>query len=59
MFEEAARLGGMQGKLEWRECVFLDEWRRELEVNEDEEGWRALRNNPQLSVLVVEKECRR
>ncbi|KOS46685.1 hypothetical protein ACN38_g2309 [Penicillium nordicum] len=34
VFEEAARLGGMGGKLEWRECEFLEEeWKLALAMH--------------------------
>ncbi|KAJ5943791.1 methyltransferase domain-containing protein [Penicillium verrucosum] len=57
VFEEAARLGGMGGKLEWRECEFLEEeWKLALGMGKNEEGWRNLCNNPQMSVLVLWKE---
>lgn len=56
VFEEAARAGGMRGKLEWHNCAFAgDEWRRELGLDGDDEGWRLLRERPQLSVLVLRK----
>ncbi|KAK5990824.1 hypothetical protein PT974_09097 [Cladobotryum mycophilum] len=56
IYEEAARAGGLTGKLEWRKCIFLGEdWRWEMGLEDDEEGWRAIQDSPRLSILVVRK----
>ncbi|PHH91961.1 hypothetical protein CDD83_9600 [Cordyceps sp. RAO-2017] len=56
-YEEAARAGGMNGKIEWRLCEFLgDEWRSELRLEGDDEAWRKLQQHPPLSILMVGRE---
>lgn len=54
VYEEAARLGGMMGKLEWRHEVLLgDEWKKEFDLTRDE--WKLREANPHLGILVVWK----
>lgn len=57
LYEESARVGGLQGGLEWRSCAFLgEEWRREIGLDGDDQAWEALQRCPQLSILVAWKE---
>ncbi|KAM4067003.1 methyltransferase [Hirsutella rhossiliensis] len=57
LYEEAARAGDMQGRLEWRSCEFLgEEWRREVGLDGNDEDWRRLQECPPLSILVVWKD---
>ncbi|RFU78966.1 methyltransferase [Trichoderma arundinaceum] len=56
-YEEAARLGGMKGKIEWQTCTFLDqEWRKEVGLEDDDDGWHSLQEYPLLSILLIWKE---
>lgn len=50
LWEEAARAGGMQGRLEWKLCEFPED------MHEDTDAWRFLRKHPQMAVLIVYKE---
>ncbi|TQV98402.1 hypothetical protein V2A60_007854 [Cordyceps javanica] len=63
LYEEAARLAGLQGRLEWRGCEFLgsggndgDDWRSEIGLEKDEEGWNSLREYPQVCIMVLRRE---
>ncbi|KAM4067004.1 methyltransferase [Hirsutella rhossiliensis] len=54
VYEEAARLGGMKGKLEWRHEMLLgDEWARGYNLTRHE--WEVREANPHLGILVVWK----
>lgn len=56
VYEEAARVGGMNGKIEWKTCTFLDgKWRKEIGLEGDEVGWHSLQEYPLLSILLVWK----
>ncbi|EFY93448.1 hypothetical protein J3458_002002 [Metarhizium acridum] len=57
LYEQAARVGGMTGRIVWRNCEFLDEtWREEIGLHGDDDGWRSLQEYPLLCTLLVWKE---
>lgn len=56
IYEEAARLGGFKGKLEWKEETLLGpEWLQEYQSTFTENDWTIRRANPMLGILVVHK----
>jgi SAM-dependent methyltransferase len=56
IYEEAARAGGLKGRMEWHPCEVLDSWRAQIGFEDDPEGWKQLQDVPLLSILVVYKE---
>lgn len=56
IYEEAARLGGFKGKLEWRPEIWKDEELKERYADwMTEADWDVRREHPHMSVLVVHK----
>ncbi|KAL7940416.1 S-adenosyl-L-methionine-dependent methyltransferase [Trichoderma barbatum] len=55
VYEEAARLGGMKGRLEWREEILGGEYTGEQSGLTTEE-WRVRVANPHLGILLVWKD---
>uniref|UniRef100_A0A0B7KMP3 Methyltransferase domain-containing protein n=2 Tax=Bionectria ochroleuca TaxID=29856 RepID=A0A0B7KMP3_BIOOC len=53
LYEAAARLAGLQGKLEWQHCDFPDNLRGELGLDFDAVSWEQLKAFPQLSILTI------
>jgi SAM-dependent methyltransferase len=56
IYEEAARAGGMCGRIEWHRPQILDNWQKELGFEDDPQGWAQLGDPPLLSILVAYKE---
>lgn len=55
VYEEAARLGGMKGKLEWRREILLgDEWKSAYDFSDAE--WSIREQYPHLGMLVVARD---
>ncbi|GLA78714.1 hypothetical protein CBS63078_11145 [Aspergillus niger] len=56
IYEQAARDGGMNGKLEWRRELFPgEEWKETYGLTGQDE-WRVREENPHLGILVVWKD---
>lgn len=56
IYEEAARLGGFKGKLEWKREVLLGaEWLKEYQPTFTHDDWKIREANPMLGILVVHK----
>lgn len=56
LYEAAARLAGLQGKLEWQHCDFPDNLRGELGLDFDAVSWEQLKAFPQLSILTIHSQ---
>lgn len=53
VYEQAARDGGMKGKLEWRREVLPgEEWKKAYGLRGEEE-WKVKEKNPHLGILIV------
>lgn len=56
LYEEAARLGGFHGKIEWKREVLLGpEWLKQYQPEFTAEDWKIREANPMLGILVVHK----
>lgn len=56
VYEQAARDGGMKGKLEWKREIFPGkEWKETYGLTGEGE-WRVREENPHLGILVVWKD---
>ena len=56
VWEEAARAGGMKGKIEWQEVSYLEDGWRTLAGLQDEEEWNTFQQYPQMAILRVWKD---
>lgn len=55
VYEEAARLGGMKGKIEWRKEILLgDDWKQSYGFTAEE--WKVREENPHCGILMVWKD---
>ncbi|KAK5988384.1 hypothetical protein PT974_12536 [Cladobotryum mycophilum] len=54
VFEEAARLGGMLGKLKWRTEVLGPEHKANLAMSDEE--WEVRQKFPEIGIIIVRKE---
>jgi SAM-dependent methyltransferase len=56
LYEEAARLGGFNGRIEWKREVLLGpEWLKEYQPSFTPADWKIREANPMLGILVVHK----
>ncbi|KAF5125115.1 hypothetical protein E5D57_009801 [Metarhizium anisopliae] len=54
VYEEAARLGGFRGRLEWKREFLLDDvWKRRFDLTSDE--WQIREANPHFGILIAWK----
>ncbi|KAH0592015.1 hypothetical protein MHUMG1_10226 [Metarhizium humberi] len=54
VYEEAARLGGFQGRLEWKREFLLDDvWKQRFDLTSDE--WQIREANPHFGILIAWK----